>query len=126
MAGQIVKKYWKWNEQYNPTPFKLGVDIMSLLEQGLVTQDPENPKYFIGKEQIPWRICTENNQIACIIYRSSAPFFDQELWDLFSIEEFEKRMNTHLTSATEEARGDILIVIFRDSFVQTAGIMRRK
>ena len=39
--SQIIRRYWKWDEKYNDTSYKLGLDIGYFLHKGLVYTDKD-------------------------------------------------------------------------------------
>ena len=45
---QIIKRYWKWDERLNDTPYKLGSEISCLLRKGLVHPYQDVQDRFLG------------------------------------------------------------------------------
>jgi hypothetical protein len=125
MSDNFVKKYWAWTEKYNTTVFKLGSDITPLVEQGLVVQDRKNQKHFFGKDKNPLIVFTEDGKITCVIYRKIAPYFNEKIRESESLEELEKKINASLVSVDKDASGDIFMVLYKGSELDSSGIMRR-
>ena len=79
----VIKKYWRWDEKFNTTDFKLGMDIQSLLNKDLALQNEKHPNEFMGKHKVPWRIITKNGAIISVFYREAFfPFYKDNLWDM--------------------------------------------
>lgn len=120
----IKKKYWKWDEKFNDTKFKLGDDIQSLINDGIVFPYLEDSTMFYGENEIPWKIRTENGMIKSIFYRESFFFFYKEdIWDK-DYDKFESVIDEVLTPADKNDKGDLFHVVFRGGFIAIAGIIR--
>ncbi|MCG8340591.1 MAG: hypothetical protein MI674_04980 [Cytophagales bacterium] len=123
----VIKKYWKWDEKFNTTDFKLGMDIQSLLNKDLALQNEGHPNEFVGNHKVPWRITTKNGAIISVFYREAFfPFYKDNLWDM-EWEKFEETVDVLLVPANKEDKedkGDLFYVVFRDFFIAIAGILR--
>lgn len=123
----IVKKKWIWDECFNNTEFKLGLNINIFLERNLVIQSSEDPNEYEGINNIPWKIKVKNGIITGIFYQKSFfSFIHSDLWDL-ELYKFEKRVNKTLTPIEFNSKTDtdIFYVAFRGNFIAIAGIIRK-
>lgn len=122
---RIIKKYWLWDESYNTTDFKLGLDIEPFVKQELISSDPEESNCYLGKDGFPWKITSINGRVKGVAFsRSFFPLFDKRLWDM-EANEFETVVNHYLTPADGSETGDLLYVVFREFFVAIAMIYRK-
>jgi len=122
-----TKKFWKWDERYNNTDFKLGEDITTLLKKNLITPDPEDENEFFGKNGNPWKIRVERGIIVSIFYRKTFfPFINKgnSLWEM-EWKEFCPTISKVLDETNEDHKGDLLFVAFRAYYVAIVGIMRK-
>ena len=122
----IIKKRWIWDEKYNSTEFKLGIDIKELISNNKVVPNEENPKEYFGTNNFPWTITINSeNCIESVFFRDDFfDFYEDGLWDLEQ-EEFVKRIDRILMPEVElDKASDILHVVFRGGFVAIAGIKK--
>ncbi len=129
--SSIIKKYWKWDEKFNDTPYQLGADISYLLQRGLVHPDKDEKNSFIGYGQgAPRRVEIEisTGKVSLVYFsfpsNSIFPEIEQGLWDMEE-PKFTETLNGFLGSPCEPTHGDYLFVVFRDFFVTAAAIFRR-
>ena len=128
---QIIKRYWQWDEKYNGTPYKLGLDINYLLQEGLVHPHKEEEDSFIGLGEGASRhieIEVSAGKIDFVTFsspRSSIfPTIQEGLWDM-EAPKFTEVLNEILGLPCEPTCGDYLFVVFRGGFVTMAIIFRR-
>ena len=128
---QIIKRYWKWDEEYNDTPYKLGLDIDYLLQRGLVHPNEDEEGGFIGFGQgAPRRIEVQENsgEVMWVTFSSPNgsifPKIKEGLWDMEE-PKFTETLNSILGPPCEPTYGDYLFVVFRGGFVTMAAIFRR-
>lgn len=127
---QILKKYWEWDEKYNNTPYKLGLDIHYLLQKGLVLPDDEKEENrFLGLGEGAARhieVCA--GKISLVTFSSPNgsifPTIQEGLWDMEE-PKFTETLNRILGPPCEPTHGDYLFVVFRGGFVTMAVILRR-
>ena len=79
-----VQKYWKWDEKFNDTPYKLGSDINDLLHKELVSPSIDNPRNFLGSaEGAPKYVEVFNGEVNFILFsslkKSTFPFIIKAL-----------------------------------------------
>ena len=66
-----VKRYWKWDEKFNDTPYKLGSDINDLLQKGLVSPSIDSPSNFLGSpEGAPKYVEVVDGKVNFILFSS--------------------------------------------------------
>lgn len=121
----IGKKFWEWDEALNPTVFKLGEDIASLVSEGLLFPSKDEEGTFEGKDGYPWKVHSQKGLIKSVFFREVFfPFPNTGIWDM----EFKKLipyLNEKLVPINEEVgNSDKLYVVFRDFFVAIIGIIR--
>ncbi len=121
----VTKRYWKWDEVFNTTPFKLGGDIQYLLLTSFVIKT-NDPNEYSTEQECPWKIRVVDDKIRSISYQEvffSFSGFNLEDWNLIKME-FDLKMDSLLERTDENFEGDLLCVVFRDDFVAIAGILR--
>lgn len=126
---QIVKRYWRWDERFNDTPYRLGGDIGCLLRKGLVKPDKDEEDSFLGLgEGAPWRVKTSAGEVIGVSYSFGDncifPNIQEGLWDMEE-PKFTETLNEILGPPCEPTCGDYLFVVFRGGFVTMAAIFRR-
>jgi hypothetical protein len=126
---QIVKRYWKWDERLNGTPYKLGSEINCLLKKGLVYPDKEEKAQFLGLgEGAPWHVKTSDDKVIQVSFSSIDncifPEIKKGLWEMEE-PKFTETLNSLLGLPCEPIHGDYLFVVFRGGFVTMAAIFRR-
>ncbi|MHA7877914.1 MAG: hypothetical protein ACX93T_03275 [Bacteroidota bacterium] len=126
---RIVRKYWKWDECLNNTPYKLGLNIECLLQNGLVYPENDAVNSFLCHAQsAPRRIEVRNGKVILAWFsfasNSTFPEIKQGLWDM---EEpaFIATLNDILGLPCTPQSGDYLFVVFRGGFVTAAAIFRK-
>ena len=82
-----VQTYWKWNEKFNDTPYKLGSDINDLLHKELVSPSIDNPRNFLGSaEGAPKYVEVGDGKVNFILFsslkKSTFPSITKGLWDM--------------------------------------------
>jgi hypothetical protein len=132
---QIIKRYWKWDERLNDTPYKLGSEISCLLRKGLVHPYQDVQDRFLGLGEGAARhieIEVSAGKIDFVTfsspYGSSSdahfPTIQEGLWDMEE-PKFMETLNSVLGPPCEPTHGDYLFVVFRGGFVTMAIIFRR-
>lgn len=126
---QIVKRYWKWDERFNDTPYKLGSEISCLLRKGLVHPDKDVEDGFLGLgEGTARHIKVSTGKISLVTFSSPRgsifPTIQEGLWDMEE-PKFTETLNRILGPPCEPTDGDYLFVVFRGGFVTWAAILRR-
>jgi len=120
---RLVRKYWYWNEKLNQTPFKLGARIDDLEGSKLVDKKSID-KYTASKEKIKF-LLTSDRKIEGVFFKDEYDLFNvKNIWEL-EIRDFVKVVDEILIPADENAKGDILFVIFRGGFVSSFSIVRK-
>jgi len=124
----LVQTYWKWDEKFNDTPYKLGADINDLLQQGLVKPNIDNPRSFLGSaEGAPENIEVFDGKVNFILFsslkKSIFPFIikvllDREQDDLITA------LEVFLQRIPIAQFGDTLLVEFSGGYVTTAILYR--
>ena len=127
MTGS-VQKYWKWDEKFNDTPYKLGADIKDLLEKGLVSPSMEYPGHFLGSaEDAPKYVEVVDEKVNLILFssfkKSTFPSIATGLWDMEQ-RDFMKTLRKFLKKITIPRSGDHLLVDFRRGYVTIAILSR--
>lgn len=116
--------YWKWNEKYNHSIFKLGDDFSTIESNRLLLQDKYNPKKYHVLKGLPDYIIINSNKISEIFFeRNFLKFNEKDIWEL-AIEDFKTEMSKYLEPCGSNYKGDILRVLFRDIFTGFAEIKR--
>lgn len=124
-----VQKYWKWDEKFNDTPYKLGSDINDLLQKGLVRPSSDNSTNFLGSaEGAPKYVEVVDGKVNFILFsswkKSTFPSIAKGLWDMKQ-RHFIKTLSKFLTRKTIMPRsGDHLLVDFREGYVTIAILSR--
>jgi hypothetical protein len=126
---QMIKRYWKWDEKLNDTPYKLGGDISHLLKKGLVYPDKEEKGQFPGLgEGAPWCVDIGAGEVMSISFTCSKnsifPKIKEGLWEMEE-PKFTETLNSVLGPPCEPTQGDYLFVAFRGGFVTLAVIFRK-
>ena len=116
---------WKWDEKYNYTELKLGLNISKFPKKYVLEKNKYNPrKYHIVNDIIPDYIIIKSETISSIFFEKDFLKFNNiDLWDL-EIDEFKKEMNKYFEPCEYNFKGDVLIVLFRDIFTGIAEIKR--
>ena len=127
--SKITKKYWRWDERFNYTPYKLGADIDSLTRKGLIHPSKNEKDAFVGlREKNPQHIEAHSRKISLVYFSfpsgSAFPKIKEGLWEMEE-REFITTLNELLGTPCEPTHGDYLFVVFRDFFVTAAAIFRR-
>ncbi len=130
MLGKYYKSYWKWDESYNTSSFKLGMSIQDIptdieFKISEFDIDDNDDKSYSTNYETLFGFGTYKGLIYSLAYRREISFFQPTLWDnedAIFIEE----MNKHLVTSTPYPNEDFLYVHFRDGFVQIAMIISGK
>jgi hypothetical protein len=127
--SSIIRKYWKWDERLNDTPYKLGLEINYLLQKGLVYPDKNEEGGFMGiGEGTPRHIRISYGKVDLVYFsfpsNSIFPKINEGLWEMEE-PKFTETLNSVLGPPCEPTHGDYLFVVFRDFFVTAAAIFRR-
>ena len=125
----IVKRYWKWDEKLNNTPYRLGSDIDDLLQKGFVRPDNDTINSYLGHAQgAPKYVEVSAGKVTLVWFsfpnKSYFPEIKNGLWDMEE-HEFTTTLNDLLGLPCEPEYGDYLYVVFRGGFVTAAAILRR-
>lgn len=123
---QIIKKYWIWDEIFNPTDFKLGENIQLLSDRGLVVESKNELNVYYGINGYPWQIKTNKGYIESVAFRDDKffPLCLEKIWDMES-NTFIKTVEELFKPCDDDYIGDVLCVVFRGGFVAIAEIKRR-
>ena len=123
-----VQRYWKWDEGFNDTPYKLGADINDLLQKGLVGPSLDNPRNFLGSAKgAPKHIEVVDEKVNSILFssfhKSTFPYITKGLWGMEK-HDFIKTLKAFLKRTTIAYSGDKLLVDFRGGYVTIAILSR--
>lgn len=118
-----ITKYWKWNESFNNSAFKLGLNIDSIPD-GLICNAFNNNEVYIIKSGMPQSIVVRDKQIKKLNFRDSFfTFHDVNLWEM-EYRDFVLNIEKYLTPIDDDTSGDILCVIFREFHPAIAFVRR--
>lgn len=121
--------YWQWDEKYNDTFFKLGLDLKELFKKrpGALIANSSNPHKFSGNiPEGPEYVYVVDNKIILVFFGiiSTYPEISKGLWRLGG-EEFAAELDKTLTPIEEPAPGDNLLVNFgRGGIVTSVTLFR--
>ena len=123
-----VKRYWKWDEKFNDTPYKLGSDINDLLQKGLVSPSIDSPSNFLGSpEGAPKYVEVVDGKVNFILFssfkKSTFPSIAKGLWDIKE-QDLIATLNKFLKKTTVLRSGDKLLMVFREGVVIIATLSR--
>ena len=130
--GRLVSPhyaYWKWDEKYNNTVFKLGRTIEELLavRSGAVLRPPANPNKFFGNiPGGPKYVYVVDNKIVLVFFGNCCeyPEISKGIWRLHG-DELVAELNKFLEPIDDEptTRDPHLLVNFtRSTFVDSMSI----
>ncbi len=114
----IHKEYWAWDESYNSTIYKLGLDISGLLESKSIVQSNDNKDEYkvLDNENIDFLNVT-NNKIKNIYFFRETNFLPKEGLMNLKYEDFKNEIEKILTPVEKDYIGNKIFVVFRDGFV---------
>lgn len=115
--SRINKEFWKWDESLNNTHYKLGDDISELLDLKEIDFDKEKDEYNVLLDNEINSLKTKGNKIDRVYFsRNIKNFINVGLWEL-EYSNFKIEMDNILESTNKDYKGDKILVVFRDYFV---------
>ncbi len=119
-------RFWKWNEDFNYSKFKLGEGISELIENKTLIKDSINSSKFHVISGLPEYIIVESNKISSIFFEKKFLQIDEfDIWNM-RMTEFIRTMDDFLEPCEHNFRGDVLTVLFRDVFTGYAEVKRNE
>ena len=110
------KEYWEWDEKFNNTPFKLGLDIKEF-PTGLLLPMTSNPnKFFCNKPDAPEYVEVVDGKIKLVFFKRSKcftysyPHISEGLWSRNG-RDFIATLNEFLKKTDGPGSGDNLLVL---------------
>ena len=122
----ITKAYWQWDEKFNPSMPRLGMDIRDFNNANFIYPDPNSPTEYNCIDENISKIHVREYKIISIFYHKKCfDFIRDNLWDM-EYRKFINAVNPILKPIQPPLRGDILCVIFRGEFVTLSALLRRQ
>ncbi|GAA4276427.1 hypothetical protein [Aquimarina mytili] len=121
--SKLTSKFWAWKESFDNQDFRLGDSIIPKIKSGLVSPNENSENEYLGINNFPWVIKTEEEKIVSIHYIDT--FFDllrEDLWEL-ELTQFTKVVDEVLTPVDQNYKGKVFYVLFRDFYVSSAGLV---
>ena len=124
------KEYWEWDEKFNNTPFKLGLDIKEV-PIGLLLSITANPNRFPGNRPgAPEYVEVVDGKITLVFFNrltgSTFPYISEGLWSRNG-RDFIATLNQFLQKTDGPSSGDNLSAsLFRGGVVGNVTLFRSK
>lgn len=123
MSFPLHKIYWKWDDDYYSTLFRLGDNVQELVDNEVLLLDEDGDTLVNG--EWPWSVTAREGQVASIFFRIE--FFDlinESIWEL-PVDRFCELVDKHLERAEDTTKGDFLYAVFRGKYIAIAGLIRK-
>lgn len=122
--SKINIEYWKWNPNFSDSKYYLGQSLKEVESNFETVKLDNSDDDWLKSVNVNLELRIREGVVDFIITDEAYFNLPQTIWNL-ELHSFEKEMNKVLERASEDSKGDLVRIVFRDNFVTQIGIIRK-